>query len=424
MIDASGSNPFGGSAHADVLEAQIPADNIGRSVLLNEVKNRAKAAVSASQWFDAQRLYEKAIAICKESDDKAESAICYSNLSLVLGKMQKWSQAKQAAVTATELDSSYTKGYWRLGSACAALKEYDQALNALEIVRMHEPTSKLLAKEIDRIKNDRAKHDEQAQAQASTPSSTSAARPKTTPAPPRSQLPKSSGSSSTTAPAASAAINDETTVEDDHGNIFTKSEVTRGYKIVNGKKTSYFHNELDEQTKQLIGDIAPKKLEHASSSVSVASSDDATMGSAWNQAGTWEERDVSKWACETLQQAMMEAKYEDNEIAATITKAEITGSASVAMVRGKKRYIYELAATIHWSATGSDANATASGSITFPDIDGTCMLGEPYDVAGFNVASNAGLDATALHAKICKSGLRDELHKAIDGWVQLLKETY
>merc|ERR1712224_439602 len=49
---------------------------------------------------------------------------------------------------------------------------------------------------------------------------------------------------------------------DDDSNLFTKSEPVRGYKVVNGKKTSYFHNELDEKSKALIGDIAPKKIEN------------------------------------------------------------------------------------------------------------------------------------------------------------------
>ena len=58
----------------------------------------------------------------------------------------------------------------------------------------------------------------------------------------------------------------------------------------NGKKTSYFHNELSEEAKQLIGDIAPKKLDPATAAPATTT----TSGdkSSWNHAGTWEERDV------------------------------------------------------------------------------------------------------------------------------------
>jgi tetratricopeptide (TPR) repeat protein len=423
----SSHNPF--SAHKDVLEAPIPSDSIGRTVLLTELKNRAKAAVCANQWPDAQSLYEKAISICQEGSLKEESAICHSNLSLVLGKMNRWDEAKQAALTATQQDESYLKGFWRLGSACAALKEYEDALKALDKVKSQEPNNKALAKEVERIQIEQQKQ-EQLQA-ASTASISTAVTTKTTIAPPRSELPKSSAASMSSSSTATAAATDVTM--DDDGNLFTKSEVTRGYKIVNGKKTSYFHNELDEHTKQLIGDIAPKKLEAESGSAATnattnnSDSNTDTIGSAWNQAGTWEEKEISKWACDTLQQALLAAKYCDDGLGlvATVTKADVSGSASVAMVRGKKRYIYELSATVHWNVSGA-STTTAHGSMTFPDIDGTCMVGEPYDVTGFKIesASTTAADATNLHAIVCKGGLRMELHQAIDGWVDLLKETY
>ena len=38
----------------------------------------------------------------------------------------------------------------------------------------------------------------------------------------------------------------------------------RGYKVDSqGRKTTFFNNELDDKTKALIGDIAPKKVEKA-----------------------------------------------------------------------------------------------------------------------------------------------------------------
>jgi hypothetical protein len=68
-------------------------------------------------------------------------------------------------------------------------------------------------------------------------------------------------------------------------------ENAKGY--VNG--LPYFHREQTEEEKALIGDIAPKKIESIPAVVSekVAVSHD---GSAWNHAGTFEQRDVSKWA--------------------------------------------------------------------------------------------------------------------------------
>ena len=47
----------------------------------------------------------------------------------------------------------------------------------------------------------------------------------------------------------------------DEDDLFTKSDHVKGYKVVNGKKTSYFHRELTEEEKNMIGDIAPKRLD-------------------------------------------------------------------------------------------------------------------------------------------------------------------
>jgi hypothetical protein len=35
------------------------------------------------------------------------------------------------------------------------------------------------------------------------------------------------------------------------------------YKVVNGKKTSYFHHEMTEEEKRLIGDITPQRIDLA-----------------------------------------------------------------------------------------------------------------------------------------------------------------
>merc|ERR1711904_295467 len=73
----------------------------------------------------------------------------------------------------------------------------------------------------------------------------------------------------------------------------------RGYKVVNGKKTSYFHHEQTDEEKRLIGDIAPKRVNLPPGNLwtSTETNDDT---SAWNTAGTWEERDITSWAVDTL----------------------------------------------------------------------------------------------------------------------------
>lgn len=102
------------------------------------------------------------------------------------------------------------------------------------------------------------------------------------------QSSSSSPSTSTKAPAAAAASS--TTVVDDDAEIVGH---VRGYKkLADGRVTTFFNNELTEEAKQLIGDIAPKKVEDPNK-VQIKSVDG---GSAWNQGNTFEEKDMTSWA--------------------------------------------------------------------------------------------------------------------------------
>ncbi len=69
----------------------------------------------------------------------------------------------------------------------------------------------------------------------------------------------------------------------------------KGYKkTADGRVTTYFNNDLTEEAKALIGDIAPKKLEPAAAAAAPGAGGNAA--SAWNKAGTWESRDMTRFA--------------------------------------------------------------------------------------------------------------------------------
>lgn len=82
------------------------------------------------------------------------------------------------------------------------------------------------------------------------------------------------------------------------------SNEMKGYKMTSdGRKTTYFNREITEEEKILLGDSTPKPL---ISTTSASSSDKSDLqkaasgvspaGSAWNTAGTWEEKNQSPWA--------------------------------------------------------------------------------------------------------------------------------
>lgn len=285
-------SPF--SAHSDVLEATVPDDAAGKERLLTELKNRGKAAVTGGAWPDAQALYEKALQ-CTSDDNNNQKAILYSNISLVQGKMNHWPEAKQSASQAVQADPAYTKGWWRLGQAHAALEKYDEAVKALSEASNREPSNKALQKELTKQQEnakkaaaaraekeaaEKAKQDA-AKEEASLEKSTT----KTKPTPASSKKSSSSSASSKPEP---MQVDDE-----EESSTFTKSDHVKGYKIVNGKKTSYFHNELSDEAKALIGDIAPKKLDATPELVPPDSENKGT--SAWNKAGEYSEKEMKRF---------------------------------------------------------------------------------------------------------------------------------
>ena len=76
----------------------------------------------------------------------------------------------------------------------------------------------------------------------------------------------------------------------------------KGYKMVNGKKTSYFHTELTDEAKQLLAaNAGPKKLDASALAEMEASKAAAGGGSAWNSAKTFEEKDMTKWSKQRLE---------------------------------------------------------------------------------------------------------------------------
>jgi tetratricopeptide (TPR) repeat protein len=424
-MSAFASSPFSSSPHRDVLEAAVPVDGVSQLVLLNELKNRGRAAVLASQYPDAVALYEKALHVTQDSKEKS---VLEANLSLCHQKMSHWSAALETAERSTQHDPSYVKGWWRLGQAQAGLSNFAQAVSAMEKACQLEPNNKAIRKEYEKFQKLQSSNPSASGAPI-PPSSSSESAPVKAPTPldkpvvkskPSSPPPKAKDSNVSGAQPADGAA-------DEDG--FSASDVVRGYKVVNGKKTSYFHNELSSDAAKLIGDIAPKKLDAVEDSGSVAANegagDSTAIGSAWNKAGTWEERDVTKWALETLEQRLGACQHSWDSWRATVSKCDVKGHASVAMVRGKKRYIYEFEVQVDWDVRPSADEASiplASGKLCFPEIDGTCS--GVYEATASVSSLVAPWDRTEVDRNVCKKGLRDDIHHSLNTWIEQLKETY
>jgi len=431
------SNPSAAAAammspHRDVLEA-TPETSESKARLVEELKSRGRAAVSAKSWMDAKLLYEKALAVVETMDDGNEdeqksktTAILASNLSLVELKMNHGDDAEVAARKATEADPKYLKSWWRLGQALIVTEKHDEALEALKKAQSLEPTNKALIKEVEKVQQtvdeiaikkkkeeeEKKKADSDVEMKDGAPevASSAVATPKLT-----TTTASSEKKGSATSTGASSDM--------------------RGYKIVNGKKTSYFHNELSDEAKELIGDIAPKKLDNPPPPTST-SAEPTKKGStsAWNNAGTWEEKDCSVWAKESLTKALMETTYvlppsspAPNALV-TVTKVKsCDGHASVAVARGKTRFIYEWCVKIEWHlGGGKDGDGLdCKGSLALPDIDGTIALGEGYEIHDFIVDSVSDNSVKPLVDRfVRRGGFHDVINESIDDWVRLFKKEY
>ena len=436
-----GMGGFGGvpSAHTDVLSAS-PEDVPSKLRLVEEIKSRGRACVGCKNYPDAASLYTKGIEVLSSITDgdsaKKEAAILYSNRSLVLLQMGKVSEALESADSACENDPTYVKAHWRRGQACNALGHTADALASFERALSLEPANKALKREIEAAK---AKKEHEEKLLAAAKEAKEAETAAEIAEPPKLVAPakKEASKANTTKPTSSAKSSNKNSVKEDQDtDLFTSSDHVRGYKIrSDGKKTSFFDREISEESKQLIGDIAPKRIDpNAPTEDNAPKPLPVTEGtSAWNKAGTWEERDVTSWGKETLEAALLTSEYILPEgspspgARATVSKvSKFEGHASYATVRGKKRYIYEFAFTLDWVLTlGDDHTKTCHGKVTFPDVDGTVELGDGYDIVDYHVDGSSPAGTGPLLERFVRDGgLRESIHTKIDDWVRLLRATY
>ena len=230
--------------------------------------------------------------------------------------------------------------------------------------------------------------------------------------------------------------------DSDDDEELTKEEIAmmRGYKMTSdGRTTSYFTRELSEQEKQKIGDIAPKRLDSNSENVPTTLSSSSSGNiphrvklsttkegrSAWNAAGTWEERNTTAWCSAQLQRRLEETSVTVDKVNADIASIEeLTGDASVAIAGGKKRYIFDFHVRLNYEINDPDKNneVIAKGTVRLPDICSTSH--EELEVA-FQTAwlqkPPRDMEEEALAAR---TSLASELRKSVQMWVQDFNNQY
>lgn len=168
-------------------------------------------------------------------------------------------------------------------------------------------------------------------------------------------------------------------------------------KTLVGAQTIYNHKPLGEDEK--------KALERSSSPPG--------SGSAWNQAGTWEEKDFSKWAEGRLKELLPAIETAKGLVKFTEVSKVDDCHATVVMSRGKKKAMVEVeSVTIKWKNDSGAKGSYTLKEVSSNDIDemnGKCKV----DKAG------EGGDEAAVKKDVEES--IGSMRKAVEGLVEELR---
>ncbi|CAH0521395.1 unnamed protein product [Peronospora belbahrii] len=377
MFGGDNALPF--SRHSDVLHGIVPTDSNELEHLVQELKRRGNAAFQQNALEEAEVLYSRAITV-NERDPLHCQHIFYANRSATRCSMGKAEQALEDAKACVALDATYAKGFFRMAQALVKLGRFNEALTVLDSAKAFEPSNKSVMTLYTNVQ-EMAKN--QKEAPATLAPKKVVTRMEVAPSSPDTTAP----SRTTTSVAAGSTVMDEEAEISGH---------VRGYKkLADGRVTTFFNNELTEEAKQLIGDIAPKKVEDPNK-VQIKSVDG---GSAWNQGNTFEEKDMTVWAKNKLEKVLSGISAPLGTGEGVVTSLEVSnleGDASIAVVRGAKRYIFDFALTLACTLKQGDNEVT--GDLKFLDLSSDC--GGDYDVEAI-VPSRYQLEGgKALHAAL------------------------
>jgi len=147
------------------------------------------------------------------------------------------------------------------------------------------------------------------------------------------------------------------------------------------KSKGYYHGRLGT----VLSDAAPKPQQVQAGEL--AQAQNGQVGSEWNQAGTWEEKDQTSWVKERLtawlQQAMVSSQVNlpsgsSATATAKVTKVKsLTGDAQLVWVRKQAKHGYNFEADLSFNLSFGDGKENSfSGSLSIPELVDTVQPSE------------------------------------------------
>ena len=127
------------------------------------------------------------------------------------------------------------------------------------------------------------------------------------------------------------------------------------------KKLPYFHRVLSKEDHQLIGDITPKPID--TKTTTLEPSNTVHSASVWNAAQTYEERNFTNWGIDKMKTILEDFNCISSSIAINTKNPEVTGTATIAHMKGKPRYIYDFSFKLTF-----DINDNYQGNFQIDDV--------------------------------------------------------
>lgn len=405
-----------GSQHNDVLRVE-PADDEERSKLVEEMKRRANAAYKIGSLREALKLYSRCIEICREN---YVNQTLFSNRSMTNSKMGFFEDAKADALSFLKLSPSSSKAKYRLAVALRGLSDFEGSISKFTEALAIEPNNKALIKELNLTKklqenheiNKRKKEKEEFELQNIKNVTVSKKIYEIGKLPDVKQSDQS-----------------KVTVKEEDMSL-------RGYrKTKDGKVTTFFNTERTEEELKLIGENKPQKL----TDNNIKKTSEIPKGvSAWNEKGTFEEKDFTAWAKQRLIELLSDIRHnkefvmKENKytLIFDITDfKEFEGHASKTFTRKKFRHIFDfsfrLPITIKCLDSKRKVLKKVSLELFFPDFSGDVMTNEDDIECQLNWSNrnNAGIFETCILAEV-SNNLSNFRKSIIQSFSQFCTEFY
>ncbi len=172
------------------------------------------------------------------------------------------------------------------------------------------------------------------------------------------------------APAPRSSGSDEVELDEEERMAVEELRKAGGYKV------HYRSKEDAARWKEAVGEIKHDRVEAASAPVAVDAG--AAAASAWNTAGTLEQKHLGPWVRTRLAQVLSEARRAGQLAAGPLVVSDLSGwgdsSADVLIRAGKVRHVYDLSFVISLALVAGEGADAPVADVTLDGAAGGALL--------------------------------------------------